>query len=300
MTERYSIDLSAVSLFHTVAAVGSLSKAAEVVGLSQPSVSTKLQKLERQLGIRLLDRSPTGSKISSTGRALLRSSQELLDAADRVRVSAEALRHARDSNLRLIASYSIAEYLLPSWLATFGRDHPGLHPEIDVTNSHRVIPKVLSGEVHLGFIEGPDLPRGLSSRTIARDELVLVAGSENPLEGPISTKQLVQLRLIARESGSGTRAALEQALLRAGSPPTLSPALEASSSSAVKAAVIESRGLAVLSRLTVALEIKAGLLREIPIDGLDLTRDLKVCWEPTQLRSLVAKEFLSFLKKLPY
>ena len=158
-------------------------------------------------------------------------------------------------------------------------------PEVvlTTTNSDHAIAAVLDGGAELGFIETPGAPRGLRSRVVARDELVLIVPPDHKWtrrNRPVGAAELAATPLVTRELGSGTRDSLIAALRHTlGDAMTQSaPVLELSSAAAVRAAVLAGAGPAVMSRLAVVDDLTVGRLRSLPVTGLNLRRDLRAIW----------------------
>jgi DNA-binding transcriptional LysR family regulator len=277
-------DLTALDLLVRVAETGSLGAAARGVGMAQPNASRSLSRLERQLGLALLVRSPGGSHLTTEGEVVVAWAREALAGVDRVTIGARSLAAQRAAHLTVAASLTVAEYLLPRWLARFRRTHPDLHVSLEVGNSVEVVARVESGEVPLGFVESPTVPRSVSSTTVARDALVVVVGPTHPWarrRTPVTPAQLVAGDLVLREAGSGTRDTLVRALASAGI--ELGPSrLDLASTAAVKSAAAEGEAAAVLSELAVAGEVATGHLVVVPVSGLDLGRALRAVWLPAR------------------
>lgn len=146
-------------------------------------------------------------------------------------------------------------------------------------NSEDVAAAVLDGGAQLGFIEGPEIPDGLRSRTVARDTLTVIVAPGHSWarrRSGITAAELAATALVSRERGSGTRRSLEHALRRQAGAEPVPPLLELSSTTAIKAAVTEGVAPAVLSSLAVAAELAAGTLKRVPVRDLDLSRRLRL------------------------
>jgi DNA-binding transcriptional LysR family regulator len=167
-------DLAALDLFRSVVDLGSVSRAAEAHGVAQPSASSRIRTLERQLGLRLLERSPTGSRPTPDGQLVADWTVDLLRRADDLAASVASLKAEQSGLLRIAASYTIAEYLLPPWLETFLADRPTDSVTLEVTNSRAVLDRLASGAVDLGFVESQNVPATLDQQAVAHDELVPV------------------------------------------------------------------------------------------------------------------------------
>jgi DNA-binding transcriptional LysR family regulator len=273
-------DLDSLRLLVLIGERGSLGKAAAELGIAQPSASKRLSTLERQLDLVLVDRTKRGSALTPAGRVVWTWAQRVLDEVDGLLTGAEALRTRRDAELRVAASMTIAEHLMPTWIGELRRSEPGLYVGLQVTNSVTVGELVHDGSVDLGFIESPSAPAGLSTRRVAKDRLVVIVAPTHPWarrRRPVTTADLVTVPLVVRERGSGTRETLERALHRAGAGQIM-PLVELGSSAAVRGAVAAGTGPAVMSRLAVAADLAEGRLVELPTDGLDLQRTLRAVW----------------------
>ncbi|TVT16905.1 LysR family transcriptional regulator [Amycolatopsis acidiphila] len=271
-------ELAGFDLLLSVARLGGIGAAARAHGISQPAASARIQQLEARIGVALVERSPRGSRLSKAGGLVADWARPVVEAAADLEAGIAALRVERDGQLRVAASLTVAEYLLPKWLAAMHTLAPGTVVALTSGNSAEVAQRVLTGDADLGFIEGPELPSGLRAETVATDELRLVVAPGHPWaqrRRRTRPEELAATPLIAREQGSGTRRALELAL----SPHQLAePLLELSSTTAIKAAVMEGIAPAVLGAHTVATELAAGTLVGLEISGTDLRRVLRVVW----------------------
>ena len=194
----------------------------------------------------------------------------------------------------MAASQTVAEQRLPQWLATLAAERPETADSLVSVNSAEAARSVLGGQAELGFVEGPSIGAGLGSRVVARDRLVLVVPPGHPWSRrrtPIPAGELARTRLVQREASSGTRAALELALSDFG--PIAEPILELSTASAVRSALAAGAGPAVLSSLAVRQDLIAGRLREIPVDGVDLSRVLRAVWPRGQRPGGAARDLLA-------
>ncbi|GLX06231.1 LysR family transcriptional regulator [Microbispora sp. NBRC 16548] len=292
MTPRWP-DLASLELLLLVAEQGSLGKAAKLHGITQASASRRLDTLERELGVPLLHRSTTGSRLTPQGQVVVDWARATLTAANDLLTGVQALRGRRDARVRVAASMTVAEYLMPGWLVALRRVLPDVEVGLRVVNSGEVCRMAMDGEIDAGFIESPAVPRELTSWPVAEDRLVVVvapghawARRGEPLRGeplrgepsrgePLSRADLAATPLVVREPGSGTRHALDRLLT---GPDVAPPILELSSNAAVKVAVETGVAPAVLSRLAVAAELRDGRLIEVPVADLDLRRPLLAVW----------------------
>ena len=287
-------DLTGFDLLLAVARLGSLGRAAAEHGISQPAASARMRHLEGQLGLALIERSPRGSRLTPAGALVADWAQAAIDAAAALDAGVTALRRERDSRIRIAASMTVAEYLLPGWLTALRAADPAAAVALRAVNSAEVAAAILSDSADVGFVEGPDLPEGLRAEPVGRDVLTVVVAPGHPWarRRGITAAELAGTALVTREAGSGTRQFLEQAL--AGSRPlqgagdkALRGAGDRAGRGAARGAVLDHRdqgrggrgaGPAVLSSLAVAADLAAGTLRAVPVSGLDLRRTLRAVW----------------------
>jgi DNA-binding transcriptional LysR family regulator len=274
-------DLMPFDLLLSVARLGSLGLAAAEHGISQPAASTRIRRLERQLGLSLIERSPHGSRLTPDGELVAGWAQAAIDAAAALDTGVTSLRARSEGVLRVAASMTIAEYLLPGWLTALRARDPDTAIALTAGNSTEVAAAVLDGGADLGFVESPDLPPGLVSQRVATDRLTVVVPPGHRWErrrSGITAAELAATPMVAREPGSGTRRSYEEALHAQAGLGRVSPVAELSSTTAIKSAVAAGIGPAVLSSLAVAPELAVGTLRAVKVTDLDLTRNLLSVW----------------------
>lgn len=281
-------DIAALELLVAVADEGSLSAGARSVGMAQANASRSMSRLERRLGVTLLARSTTGSSLTPSGIIVVEWARDVLDASRRLMEGTAGLSDAPSSVITVAASQTIAEHLLPQWLARIRRED-STPVRVVVTNSADVIAQVRAGRVTLGFVEGPRPPGDIHSIVVAHDDLVAVVAPDHGWtrrRNPLPIAELGATPLVTREEGSGTRVTLDNALGEAG--PATS-ALELRSNAAVMVAVESGAAPAVLSRLVVRDAIARGDLVEVEVDGLSARRALRTVWTgPRQLSGVAA------------
>lgn len=278
-------NLQALSLFVAVVDEGGLGAGARRLGMYQPNASRMIGQLEAQAGMPLLDRNPRGSRPTSAGLLYAAHARELLEAADDF---AAWLRHSRDGDtldLQVGASMTIAEHLMPAWLTDLRRTSSRVRVDLRVLNSTQVLEQIRGGQLQLGFIETPHVPRWVHARTLREDELVLVVSPDHPWAErgersantvPVPLAELAATPLVVREGGSGTRDAFEELVPAAAN---TSPVQELSSNAAVRVAVASGAGPAVLSMLAVRAQLETGQLCRVPVVGARLRRPLTAVWK---------------------
>jgi DNA-binding transcriptional LysR family regulator len=281
-----------------VAAVegGRLGTASDSLALTQSAITKRIQSLERRLGTTLLERSHHGVRPTAAGRALYPEAKEALAALARAARTVTHERTAAENCLRLAASHTIGEFLLPRWLAAFRMTAPALSSQVAVTNSADVLAAVREGDVEIGFLPDPDPGTGLDSIPIGKDELVVAvrAGHRWAKKSSVAPSELASETFFTREEGSGTRSLALEAARRLGI--ELRPQLAVSSTEALRRTVLGG-GFTIISSLAVEEEWGPDVLRALPIHGADLSRAFYAirCEHSTPLR--MARQFWSWLAR---
>ncbi|MFC7304364.1 LysR family transcriptional regulator [Streptomyces monticola] len=290
-------DLVSLELLLAVARHGSLGRAARELGVSQPAASARLRAMETQVGFALVERSPRGSRLTEAGALVADWAGQVVGAAETLEAGVEALRTRRDSRLRVAASLTVAEYLMPAWLVALRVRRPDTTVSLTAGNSATVATQVLAGDTELGFVEGIRIPAGLDRVKVADDRLLVVVAEGHPWarrRSGITAAELAQAALILREEGSGTREVLHRALAPAGG--LGEPLLELSSTTAVRAAALSGAGPAVLSALAVRDDLTARRLVAVPVRDTDLSRPLRAVWPTGHRPTGPARDLLTLTR----
>ncbi|MFG1998042.1 LysR family transcriptional regulator [Spirillospora sp. NPDC048911] len=291
-------ELSALELLLAVVRLGSLGRAADELGITQPAASGRIKSMERQLGVSLLERSPRGSRPTKAGSLVAEWAQQVMDAAHALDAGVEALREHRDSRLRVAASMTIAEYLVPGWLLALRQALPETAVTLRAANSAAVAEQVLAGEADLGFVEGANIPEGLGGSVLTTDRLLVVVSPAHPWarrRRGVAATELAATPLLLREEGSGTREVIDRALGPYGG--TAPPLLQLGSTTALKAAAVSGAGPAAVSELAVAEELSDGRLIAVPVPELDLSRPLRAVWPSGQRPTGPARDLLALSRR---
>ena len=293
-------DLVSLDLLQSVAELGSIRRAAAAHHISQPAASMRLRSLERTVGLQLLDRTAGPARLTPEGMAVVEWSERVIEGMHALVSGTQAMRTEGRSQLRLAASMTVAEYLIPRWLHTFRKVQPEVRVSLQMGNSDQVIDMVARQVIDLGFVEGRSRPMGLETRLVGTDELVVVVAKHHPWNRrrrPLSPEELSRTPLVLREIGSGTREVLEQALGELGLGVT--PFVELGSTTAIKTAVASGTAPAVLSRLAVHDDLHEGRLFAIDVPGLRLERSIRAHWPRSRLLTEPAEQFLSMIGNYP-
>ena len=256
---------------------GSLSAAAQAVGIGQPSASQHLRMLETAAGQRLVERNGRGSRLTEAGRVLAAHAAQALAALAAGEQELGALAGLQTGTIRLGASTAPGSYLLPDTLGCFRRDYPSVDVEIEIAASGEILRRLLAGRIELAIVGVDSADERIVLEPFLADEIVGVAqpGLVETAKGMLAPEALTELTLLCREPDSSSRAYVEAELREIG----LQPARvwELGSTEAVKRAAREGLGIAFLSSYAVAEEIERGELDVFRLRGRPrLTRDFQI------------------------
>lgn len=264
---RYT--LRQLEVFIATANYQNITRAAEALSMSQSAASGALKDLETQFETQLFDRVGKRLKLNGFGQIIRPQAEALLSQAVELEV---ALQKQQRGNLKVGATLTIGNYLAVNIMSRYMRDWPGSEVTLEVANTDSITRKVLNFELDIGLIEGEIHHPDLEMRPWLDDELVVFCSPANPIakKPHLLDEDLMQLRWILRESGSGTRQAFDRAMQ--GVLPRLNVALELQHTEAIKRAVESEMGVACLSRIALEDAFLKKRLVPLTVSQRDLTR----------------------------
>jgi DNA-binding transcriptional LysR family regulator len=289
--------LTHLETFAAAAERGGFSAAARHLGLSQSAISQRIQQLEVLLKTTLFLREGGRAILTESGRRLHEYARRILDLAEEARRAVTGRTQDILGELLIAASSVPGQYLLPHALAAFRKRYPLVEVRVSVSDTEAALHQVEQGSASIGFVGGPGGSH-LEFRLYSSDELVLVVPKRHPWwrKRSVTAAELSRQPLVQREKGSASRRRFEQSLEQAGTRPSaLNVVLELSSSEAIKGAVLEGMGVAVLSRLAVRSEVRAGTLKPLRVEGLELGRDISIVWDRRRVLPATARVFLDLV-----
>lgn len=268
------ITLRELEVFAAIARSGQITAAGEQLGLSQSAASGAVAELERRLGVALFDRIGRRVVLNEHGRYLLPRALDLLHQATELE---DSYRDGTPSRLRIAASLTIGNYVLPGLLAALMHDDTAHRYEVEIGNSHQVMTMVVDCRADIGLIEAPLAHANMVSELWLTDEMVIYARADHPFTRQTPTRTaLADAAWILRESGSGVRRTLEAILL-----PHLghfNVALELGSGEAIREAVRLGMGITCSSRRAARRELESGEFAAITLPGVKLERRFYIVW----------------------
>ncbi|MEX2241764.1 MAG: LysR family transcriptional regulator [Burkholderiales bacterium] len=289
-----SATLRQLRTFTEVARRLSFTAAAKSLHLTQPAVSMQVRQLEQAAGLPLLEQVGRRLHLTDAGRELLRYAAGISDLLREAEDAMKALQGVGGGELSLAVT-STAKYFAPRLLAEFRRSHPEARLRLAVSNREAVVRELTENTVDLAVMGRP--PRGLDTEAapFAKHPIGIIAAPEHPLVGRkrLPLERLAGETFIIRERGSGTRAAMEHVFAERGF--KAGETLEMSSNETIKQAVMAGMGIAFLSMHTIGLELRAGRLALLAVNGLPVMREWYVIHRRGKRLSPAAQAFKSFL-----
>jgi LysR family transcriptional regulator, transcriptional activator of the cysJI operon len=268
-----------LKVFYTVALRLNFTKAAAELYISQPAVSKHIQELEETYKTKLFERN--GSKISLTpaGTLLLQHTKSIFDIYRTIEFDMSSFVSKRKGLLRLGASTTISQYVIPPVLAQFHQRETDISIQLINGNTEQIETALIQKEIEIGIVEGQSKNQSIKYVPFLKDELVLVCHAGHPLTklNEISIKDLKTLRLLTRERGSGTLEVIEYALRKHNVQLSdLQIEMELGSTESIKSYLLHSDCLAFMSIFSIESELKNGELAIIDVQGLTFERDIYV------------------------
>jgi DNA-binding transcriptional LysR family regulator len=289
---KYS--LRQLEIFVAISRSVSVSRAAEVLSLSQSATSTALSELERQFDLQLFDRVGKSLRINETGQQLLPRAVELLDRAKEIENLLQG--KAGFGHMKIGATLTVGNYLATILVARFLQEHPESRMQLQVHNTSTIVQKIANHELDLGLIEGDCNHPDIEVQPWIADELVVFSAPNHPLanQPKVSIEHLLQEQWILREKGSGTRATFDRAFHSHHS--KLKIRLELEHTEAIKRAVESGLGIGCISRLALKDAFRRGSLVPISTPNLDLGRFFYFLWHKQKYQTTGIREFLDLCK----
>jgi DNA-binding transcriptional LysR family regulator len=296
------MDIRRLEIFAKVAELGSFSRAAESLFLTQPTISEHVRALEDELGVQLLDRLGRGATPTRAGQLLLGYAHRMLALSREAHQALERFQGRMSGELIVGGSTIPGEYVLPALIGQFKAKYPDILISLLIGSTRQVSEWLEEGRVEVGVVGARPASRALEAKELMPDELVVVVPSAHAW----ATRRMTTLAdlqkepMIVRERGSGSREALEHALHEAGlSLAGLRVVGEMGSTQAVKQAVRAGIGIALVSKRAVEDECRAGLLACVKIKDLRVARAFHLVTHRDRTRSPLAQAFVEFVESQP-
>ena len=289
-----NVTLRQLKIFEAVARHLSFSRAAEELHLTQPAVSMQVQALEELAGLPLTEQAGKKVRLTAAGEEVARQARRI---AEQLREAGEALAALKgvESGRLKIGVVSTAKYFAPALLAEFRRRHSGVEMELTVNNRGTIVRHLAENGIDLAIMGTPPNEFETVATIFAEHPLVFIAAPDHPLAGKrrIDPPRLAEETLLIRESGSGTRSALERYLDEHHVKPAAS--MELGSNETIKQAVMAGLGISFLSEHTIGLERSVGRLITLDVIGTPVKRQWRLVYRTDKRLMPAATAFVRFM-----
>lgn len=280
-----------LQVFYTAARRLNFTKAAEELFITQPAVTKHIKELEQQYKAKLFHRSGTKIKLTAAGEVLLQYAEQIFGLYRNLEFELNSLQQRHSGHLRIGASTTIAQYVLPRVLAAFHKKFPQVKVTLTINNTEQIEQSLQNNEIDLGVIEGQSKSRLFKYTKFIKDEIVLAANSRHALakKGVIKPGDLLKIPLLLRESGSGTLEVIAHALKPIGIRISqLQTEMRLGGNESIKSYLLNSECLAFLSVHSIIKELQSNELSIIDIKGLNIERYFYFIQQKGQVEALPA------------
>ncbi len=264
-----------LKVFYTVSQKLSFTKAASELFITQPAVTKHINELEQQLGVGLFKRHGNSISLTPAGQIVVQYAQQIFQTYAAMENALAQLQSVASGTIRIGASTTLAQYVLPRILALFKTAHPAIHFTFSIGNSEFIEQQVMTEKIDIAVVEGNSHHPQIMYEPFVKDEIVLVtkASSKWAQKSEIKPAQLVTIPLVLREYGSGTLDVIYKALLKAGIPPKdLKTEIQLESTESIKQYLLHADCAAFLSIHSIARELGQNELSIIDIKGVGIYR----------------------------
>jgi DNA-binding transcriptional LysR family regulator len=296
------MDLRRLEIFAKVAELGSFSRAAEALFLTQPTISEHVRALEDELGVQLLDRLGRGATPTRAGQLLLGYARRMLALSREAHQALDRFQGRMSGELIVGGSTIPGEYVLPALIGPFKAKYPDISIALLIGGTRQVTEWLEEGRVEVAVVGARPVGRALEAKELMPDELVVVVPASHPwaTRRTATLSELQKEPMVVRERGSGSREAVEHALQEAGvALASLRVVGEMGSTQAVKQAVRAGVGIALISKRAVEDECRAGLLACVKVRDLRVARAFYLITHRERTRSPLAEAFVEFIESQP-
>lgn len=286
-------------VFQSVARNLSFTKAASELYITQPAVTKHIKELESEFAVKLFDRVGNKIQLTPAGQIFQRYADSILALHNELNFELHQLSGTQKGNLRIGASTTISQYVIPPMLARFHERYPEVNLSLVSGNTEFIEQQLLNSQIDIGIVEGKPGNPDIRYVPFLNDELFVFASAQNRhIPASVSNDEFLKLPLVLRERGSGTLEIIERNLqLQHINPKQLNIQMFLGSTEAIKAYVKTGSGAGIVSRFAIAQELASDIFRRVETPGLQFDRQFYFVSpqgpEPTGL----AKLFLQFLQK---
>lgn len=290
--------LRQLEVFETIARLGSFTRAAEELFLTQPTVSMQIKKLTDAIGLPLFEQIGKKMHLTNAGRELHQTCRGIFEHLSRFEMVAADMKGLKTGKLRL-AVVTTAKYFAPRLLGMFCQQYPGIEVSLEVSNRERVLERLADNMDDLYILDLPPEEVNVVAQGFLENPLVVLASVNHPLANKkkITLKRIAEEPFISREHGSGTRIQTEHIFSKQDL--KLKIRMTLGSNEAIKQAILGGLGISVLSRHTLALDAPMSQLVILDVKGFPIDRQWHYAYPSGKQLSVVAQAFLGYLQNAP-
>jgi LysR family transcriptional regulator, low CO2-responsive transcriptional regulator len=284
-----------LQILEAIARHSSFTRAAEELSLTQPTVSQQMKQLTKLIGMPLVEQLGKRLYLTEAGKEVLTASQAITDRLQQLESTLNDLKGLEKGHLSL-ATTTTAKYFVPRLLGAFHKQHPAIELKLNITNQAEVLERLARNEDDLYFTGRPPQDLDIELRPVLPNPLVVIAASDHPLaqeQKAIALKRMAAEPFIMRESGSGTRAIVEQFFSE--NRLDLNVVMEMTSNEAIKQGIVGGLGISVLSLHTLSLAVAGSPLTCLNVEGFPIQRRWYAVYPKGKQLSIAAQMFLDFL-----
>ncbi|ENH98130.1 transcriptional regulator [Gracilibacillus halophilus YIM-C55.5] len=292
------MNISTLQMFCLVVDVGSISQAAKLSYVSQPAVTKQIHQLESAYDALLFYRKDGRLILTENGKTLYPFAKAIVEDFKRSKNTVSASNKGYHETLKVGASYTIGEYLLPGLLGRFKKKQPEINLSLLVENTPRVLEALSNGVIDLALVEGIVTDEELQVRNMAEDELILIHSPDHAWKDrdTITIQELSNERMLWREPTSGTRLIIENFLKEYNMLDKIEYDMDLGSTQAIKSAVENNLGVSIVSSLTVTRELEQGFICETKIKDVEFKRNLWLVTKKQRFNKASSDEFIDFIQ----
>jgi len=295
------MNLHALRLFHTIASTGSVTRASELLNISQPAITSQIKRFEKELALRLLRPEGRGIALTEAGEQLAVLASRLFAVESQIEQFARDYREGAIGQIRVAATYLPAHFLLPAWIAKYKQAYEGVEMTIHTTDSSGALHKLQQMEADIAIYGGipEEYPDSIATEQLFEDELwFVVAPGHRYASRHVTLTEMMKEPFVMRETGSSTRERLF-ALCRTCNAPAPRVALQFNGLHEAITAVIAGYGANFVSSLAVRDKVERGELSRVYVDGVQPINSIAVCTRKNEPLSAAAARFLDLIRSHP-
>ncbi|TXK86121.1 LysR family transcriptional regulator [Paenibacillus sp. N3.4] len=296
------MNLHALRLFHVIASTGSVTRASELLNISQPAITAQIKKFEKELFLTLLKPQGRGIALTDAGEKIALLAKRLFAVEQQIEQFSQDYRNGTNGYIRLAATYLPAHFLIPTWIAKFKQQYEQVEMTITTTNSSDAMKKLLNVDVDLAIYGGlpEEYPDTIQTEELFQDELwFVVAPNHRYANQQVSLLEMMREPFVMREEGSSTRERLF-ALCRTYNSSIPKITLQFNGLHEAITAVIAGYGANFVSSLVVREYVERGELCRVYVEGIHLQNTIAICTRKNEPLSAATTNLIQMIRQNPY